>query len=291
MLVPADDFEPFFRDDYVSTPILASMRAFPRTLGVIYVAYVSPGKGKSMACYAFLKKYAQGKAIAFSPPDGEQTYVDKILAQLKLDVNTGTGLVNALVDELHDGAGASKPSYVIFDDFMPNGPNHHDVQLLMQLKSRLRGKNVHCIVLTQNVDSANYALSRNKLASIQPLVDSAAFHDIINTVDVGKITEDFTIEWEKYCSMMWDDAAMKQAILLLPEYAKMSPEKKATVENAVDDYLQSDMLEHARYHLNIYSVLSMIQKRPMFLQHHQTIPPLLLGHPTRVAAAAASNHH
>ncbi|KAL3897144.1 MAG: hypothetical protein SGARI_006988 [Bacillariaceae sp.] len=90
MLVPDDDLEPFKRDDYASTPILASMRTFPRTLGVVYVAYVPPSKGKSMACYAFLKKYAHGKAIAFSPPDGQLTYIDKMLSQLKLDANAGT---------------------------------------------------------------------------------------------------------------------------------------------------------------------------------------------------------
>lgn len=68
------------------------------------------------------------------------------------------------------------------------------------------GKNVYCIVLTQNVDSANYSISRNKLSSIHPLVDKAAFHDIVTTVDVEKIADDFTIDWEKYCNMMRDDA-------------------------------------------------------------------------------------
>ena len=121
MLVPANDFEPFLRDEYASTPILSSMRAFPRTLGDLHAAFVPPGKGKSMACFAFLKNYAQGKTIAFSPPDGEQTYIDKILVQLKLDGNTATGLMNALVDELHDGADERKPSHIIFEDFMPNG--------------------------------------------------------------------------------------------------------------------------------------------------------------------------
>ena len=169
-----------------------------------------------MACFAFLKKHAQGKAIAFSPPDGELTYVDKILGQLKLDVGT-SGLVNELVDELNDGADRSKPSYIIFDDFMPNGPNYYDVQLLMSLKSRLRGKSIYCIVLTSSIDSANYALSRNKLFSIQPLTNHDEFEKIFCPLDVKKITHEFTIDWQKHCSMMWDDAVMKQAILMLPE--------------------------------------------------------------------------
>ena len=264
MLVPGDDFGPFVLDAYAPTPILSSMRIFPRTSGVIYVAYVPPSKGKSMACYAFLKNYAQAKAVAFSPPDNDLTYVDKILLQLNLDADAGKGLVNALVDELHDGESTS-PSYLIFDDFMPNGPNHHDIQLLMQLKSRLRGKNVYCVVLTSNIASANYSLSRNKLASIQPLVNSPSFNEIVFGVNVADITDDFEIDWKKHCSMLWDDNLMKQTILLLPKYAEMRSEEKASVEHAIDDFLKS-VPNGSRYDLTIYTVLSQIQR-------NSNIPP------------------
>lgn len=58
----------------------------------------------------------------------------------------------------------------------------------------------------------------------------------------------------------------------------MSPEERATVENAVNDYLESDMLDSARYHW----------EWTMFLQHLRIIPPLLQDHPARIGAAA--NH-
>ena len=284
MLVPNNDFEPLERDDYVSTPILKSMRVCPRTLGVIYVACVPSGKGKTMACYAFLKKYAQGKAIAFSPPANEQTYLENILYQLNLDAETGTGFVNALINELNEGATIDKPSYLIFDDFMPYGPNKNDGNLLMQLKTRLRGKNIYCIILTRNQNAANYSLSRNELASIQPLVNNDAFRVIKSQVvnggrhnrlgdalqhEVGRrretfttedfTTKDFTIDWETHCNMMWDNAVMKRSIMLLPDYSKMPPEQKATVENAIDNYLEEEMLYLTRYYLTISDVLAKIR--------------------------------
>ena len=145
---------------------------------------------------------------------------------------------------------------------MPNGPNYYDVQLLMSLKSRLRGKSIYCIVLTSSIDSANYALSRNKLFSIQPLTNHDEFEKIFCPLDVKKITHEFTIDWQKHCSMMWDDAVMKQAILLLPEYAKLSPEEKASAGNAIDEYLATyEFDEDPRYHLTIYEVISKIQEQ------------------------------
>ena len=254
MLVPGDDFEPFLRASYASTPILSLMRTCPRTEGVVYVAYVPPSKGKSMGCYAFLKNYAQGKAIAFSPPDNNLTYVDNILLQLGLDAESGMGLVNTLVAELHDTKGPN-PSYLILDDFMPNGPNHHDIRLLMQLKTRLRGKNVYSIVLTSNVASANYSVSRNKLASIQPLVRLDSFREIAFRVQVSEITDDFEIDWRRHCSMSWDNHVMRQSILLLPKFATSSQEERTAVGNAIDDFLETVPAEN-RYDLTIYQVLA-----------------------------------
>ena len=119
-----DDTSKFERNPYAKSPILRYMKDRCRRQGVVYVACVPPGMGKTTACYAFLRKYAANKSLFLSPPDSSHIYIDNMLTHFGLENEKApSGFVIGLINAMDQSYRADTPSYLLLDEFMPQGPN------------------------------------------------------------------------------------------------------------------------------------------------------------------------
>jgi hypothetical protein len=165
------------RADYAESPIWKHIKTFGQP-GVVNVAYVPPSMGRTMACHAIMKKYVKegaNRGLCFSHNGTSTPYLEHIVRLLRF---TDTeippfGLVACLLEALAISRNM-QPSYLILDDFMPDGPTNIGIDLLVAIKTRIRSMNIIVVVLTASKDSADYMLAMNNLQTIIPPVGTTA---------------------------------------------------------------------------------------------------------------------
>jgi hypothetical protein len=220
----------FERRPYAKSHILRYTKERCRRQGVVYAAFVPHGMGKTTACYAFLQKYAANKFLFLSPPDSSQTYVDNILnidsTLFGLEKEkAASGFVTGLIDAMDQPHPYNKPPYLLLDEFMPQGPNLYDSDLIFLIKSLIQERNVVVVVLAFNKDSANHLVTLNNFEGIQPLIDVSSICEIKNA-EGFTIPSTFQLDWAKHASMEWDAEEMKIALLTDHRLIQRSPESQ-----------------------------------------------------------------
>jgi hypothetical protein len=233
------------RTDYAASPILKRLKecALP---SVVNVAYVPALMGKTTACHAVMNMYVRegtNHGLCFSPNDNSRPYLEHMVTLLGFTdtENPPAGLLRGLLRALAIPFDAEQPSFLILDDFMPDGPTNIDIDLLVAIKTLIRSMNIVVVVLTSSKASADYMLTMNTLGTIVPLVERAALRIIRADFQKGNFKrrdESFHLDWETYLSMEWDSGEMKKAILVHPSYKEKSAQQKKDVDAQIDTVLQ-----------------------------------------------------
>ena len=163
------------RDNYARSPILKYMKTNMHTNGTVYVAYVPAGLGKATACHAYMHKGYRRRGMAFVPGNQSLPYFESMISLLELDPNNPPdGLLSQIITSLSD----PEPGILILDDFMSQGVNTIDWNLLNNIKKCIRESRVAVIVLMANKESANILLSQNDLQYVCPLVRASVLRPI-----------------------------------------------------------------------------------------------------------------
>jgi hypothetical protein len=224
------------RSAYAKSPILGRLEDLNLSSGLVYVAHVPPGHGKTTACRAFLRASERmPKGIAFCPSRVEPPYARAMLLLLGLDTeNPPDGWLTCLLDALNrDG----EQSYLLLDDFMSTGPNASDESLIIGIKAAIRGTTITGIVLTQNIKSADYMLTLNGWAGIVPLIP---FEDRLQIrTDATQNRTDPKMDWETDMytpSIEWSEKALKLAAKVDPRHKKM---EEGIRDSLIHNFLKS----------------------------------------------------
>jgi hypothetical protein len=233
------------RTAYAASPILKHIKDFGKR-HVVNVAYVPHLMGKTTACHAIMKKYVKegtNRGICFSPNDNSRPYLEHMVTLLGFTdtKNPPVGLVAGLLAELDVSPAGNPSSYLILDDFMPDGPTNIDIDLLLSIKTLIRSMNIIVVVLTASKDSADYMLTMNTLGTILPPVgkdDMKIIRAKFKDGNYKRRDESFHLDWEAHLSMKWDAEEMKKAILVDPWYKKKSAVEQQVLVLKIDTLLQ-----------------------------------------------------
>jgi hypothetical protein len=266
------------RPAYAVSPILKNFKEFAQR-SVVNIAFVPPSMGKTTACFAIMKKYVKegtNRGLCFSPYDTSGSYYLEHMVTLLgfMDTkNPPVGLVAGLVHELDVPFDGRPPSYLVLDDFMPDGPNITDVDLISAIKTTIRSRNIIAVVLTSNKQSADYMLTMNGLATIIPLVGTAAMKNIRAEWHQGEYQrrdKSFNLDWEANLSMEWDAEELKKAILVDPCYEKKSGQEKRDLKSKIDTLLQN-YTDEERKTVSPADVLQQLQSSSGLIEPIQTM--------------------
>eukprot|EP00977_Amphora_coffeiformis_P019085 scaffold6899_cov183-Amphora_coffeaeformis.AAC.18 len=145
------------RKYYARSPILQYMKSNIHTNGTIYVA------GRVMlTCTRTIVAEESHSCLRIRA----YLILNPMLRFLDLDpTKPSDGLLRHLIASLSD----PDPGILILDDFMTQGINANDVNLLNNIKKGIRESGVAVVFLTANQQSANFLLSQNDLKFVCPL--------------------------------------------------------------------------------------------------------------------------
>jgi hypothetical protein len=93
------------------------------------------------------------------PPESSLTYIDNMLTLFGLEKGKApSGFVTGLLDAMDKPYPADRPSFLLLDEFMPQGPNQYDSALIRVIKTRLRLRNVVVVALPYPADRPSFLL-------------------------------------------------------------------------------------------------------------------------------------
>ena len=156
-------------EEYADTPILNSLLQLPRTTGMISIAYVPSGLGKSTAAMRALSKYSF-RGIAICNSNKGQEYVITMLQHLKLDVsNPPQGWISLLLEALKRPDGEERHPVLILDEFTCETKKDANAHFIATLKAHVKNTGIHIVVLTPDDKCANILSGSNSLVTIRPM--------------------------------------------------------------------------------------------------------------------------
>lgn len=280
---------------YALSPILKYMKERCYSNGTIYVAYVPRGMGKTTSCYAFAKSNPNNQVLALvSPTDTSTsnststTCIERMVSLFNLRWGSvPQGFVTTLIKSLtttskkknligitrrrrrRNNNNEKDRSYLLIDEFMPNGINISDKKLVLHLMKLIGGTNVCVFLLTPNKESADFLLTLNNSSSssgtIQPLVETSVLNSLLQrTTTTSSFELDFDF-WDMYCCMEWDDESIQEAILGFDEFVDLTKETKLLVKEEIKEILTYNMTDEERKNTNPLNV-----KRKLLYSNHKT---------------------
>jgi hypothetical protein len=227
------------RQSYCKSPVVRRLNSMAFGKGTVYVMYVPSGRGKTTASQVFLrcsnKKTTRG--IAFCPPlQGASTfYLDLIGDEFGIDKNNPPkGWLNFFLNTLAKIAAEDMKTslYIILDDYMSYGINVPECNLLVAIKSLIRGTNVNVIVMTQNKEAADHALTLNSWHSIIPL----ACLDVVLEQRSKEDPGERKMDWETHLNTKWGLKNLVEAAMLddrNKEFATTEEEMRRKIESVL----------------------------------------------------------
>jgi hypothetical protein len=272
------------RTAYAASPILKHIKKSGHR-HCVNVAYVPHLMGKTTACHAIMKKYVKegtNRGLCFCPNDTSRPYLEHMVTLLGFTFTDTKkppfGLVAGLLEAL-DCSGDGLASFLILDDFMPDGPTNIDIDLLVAIKTSLRSRNIIVVVLTASKDSANYMLTMNSLETILPPVGEVAMKGIRAEFELGnhfRRDPSFHLNWESHLSMEWDAKEMRKALLVDRLYEKKSAQEKKVLGLKIDALLQK-YTDEERKEVTPEVLLQALDESYRMIQPIETLTSSLAG--------------
>lgn len=221
--------------EFVTSPILKRLFCC-KGRGQVSIAYVPPGRGKTIAAMTFLTAFKDKvRGIAICRVHGSMNFVDEMAERLG---NPPDGWLGCLVDGLHKANMDKRKTFLILDEFtgLPGSPND---ELLKAIKTHVRDSCIHVVVLSPSETYATHALSLNALQGIVPLRNT------------------YTNEGN-WVSMEWSQDLMRSAAKKRPALKEQTDE---SIDEEIDEFLGANpgaspvvLFEHLESFLDIQSL-------------------------------------
>ena len=252
------------RNSYIEAPLMRHCRSTGVAHGVIYIAYVPTGKGKTTFCHNYLRSNSR-KGLAFCVGNEDPPYAQQMATLLKdaKGFREEKGWLKSLFDAL-----AKQKSFLLLDDYMNNGPNRADVTFMQQLRGVTRTSNVCVMVFTRNKESADKLANLNGMVSVLPLVNETVITELHLHLNRPMAPKEVKVDWARDLHIEWTGNDLKQVLSQDPEFADIDEQD---LEARIECFLQSRQSSEARYAVNPVQLHRILQLQ-LTVHQDQTTP-------------------